>query len=174
MNNGDRLIVLYHMDLGAFSNGTLLRLPIAAGQQTGTFNGSLSNVRMSTTEAVSQKCANATFEVTVKTPEPSVMLGDLTGDGKVSITDVVMIIDVIAGIITDANQRAAADVNGDGSVTITDCVAAIDLIAAQQTAGARRMTNTAAKSKLDGFINTALQKKMLMVDRMKSKKQNVK
>ncbi len=102
------------------------------------------------------------------------VIGDLTGDGKVSITDVVMIIDVIAGIITDADQRAAADVNGDGSVTITDCVAAIDLIAAQQIAGARRMTNTAAKSKLDGFINTALQKKMLMVDRMKSKKQNVK
>ncbi|MBR6121867.1 MAG: C10 family peptidase [Prevotella sp.] len=65
--------------------------------------------------------------------ENPVKKGDLNGDGKVSITDVVMIVDVIAGIITDANQRAAADVNGDGSVTITDCVAAIDLIAAQQT-----------------------------------------
>lgn len=61
----------------------------------------------------------------------SVMIGDVTGDGKVTITDVVAIIDVIAGTITDADKKAAADVNGDGRVTITDCVAAIDLIAAQ-------------------------------------------
>ena len=63
---------------------------------------------------------------------PSVTVGDLNGDGSVSITDVVLIIDVIAGTITDANQVAAADVNGDGTVSITDCVAAIELIAAQQ------------------------------------------
>ena len=69
---------------------------------------------------------------TKTTPDtPSIKKGDLNGDGVVSITDVVMIIDVIAGTITDANQVAAADVNGDGSVTITDCVAAIDLIAEQ-------------------------------------------
>ncbi len=61
-----------------------------------------------------------------------VTVGDLNGDGIVSITDVVLIIDVMAGIITDANKVAAADVNGDFNVTITDCVAAIDLIAAQQ------------------------------------------
>ncbi len=62
--------------------------------------------------------------------EPDITLGDLSGDGKVSITDIVMIIDVIAGTITDANKVAVADVNGDGNVSITDCVAAIDLIAA--------------------------------------------
>ena len=61
--------------------------------------------------------------------EPEVAKGDLNDDGKVSITDIVMIIDVIAGTITDANKVAAADVNGDGNVSITDCVAAIDLIA---------------------------------------------
>ena len=64
--------------------------------------------------------------------------GDLNDDGTVTITDVVMIVDVIAGTITQANKLAAADVNGDGEVTITDCVAAIDLIAAQQTGAASR------------------------------------
>ena len=63
--------------------------------------------------------------------EQPIVLGDLNGDGSVSITDVVMIIDVIAGTITDAPKVKAADVNQDGNVTITDCVAAIDLIAAQ-------------------------------------------
>ena len=59
------------------------------------------------------------------------MKGDLNGDGEVKIDDVVLIIHVIAGIITDANQVAAADVNNDGRVMINDCVEAIFLIAGQ-------------------------------------------
>ena len=74
MNNGDRLIVLYHMDLGLFTNGTLLRLPITIGQQTGTFIGSLNNIRTATTDAVSQKCANATFNITVAAEEQPVTI----------------------------------------------------------------------------------------------------
>lgn len=76
--------------------------------------------------------------------EPDVAKGDLNGDGEVSISDVVLIIDVMAGTITDADKVAAADVNGDGDVTITDCVAAIDLMAAQTGANARMRTPEAA------------------------------
>lgn len=95
--------------------------------------------------------------------EPDVTLGDLSGDGKVSITDIVMIIDVIAGTITDANKVAAADVNGDGNVSITDCVAAIDLIAAQAStpSSARRKAN-AMLSDTD-FITAALQENVLNI-----------
>lgn len=98
----------------------------------------------------------------------SVMKGDLNGDGEVSITDVVLIIDVIAEVITDANQVAAADVNNDGEVTITDCVAAIDLIAEQQTSGARRAGNgqwSAANEQYTttDFISASMQEKMLNV-----------
>lgn len=103
------------------------------------------------------------------TTESEVTKGDLNGDGEVSITDVVLIIDVIAGEITDANKVAAADVNGDGEVTITDCVAAIDLIAAQQTSGARRDTNIGQRSTVNGqwsttdFISASMQDNMLNV-----------
>ena len=95
--------------------------------------------------------------------EPDITLGDLSGDGKVSITDIVMIIDVIAGTITDANQVAAADVNGDGNVSITDCVAAIDLIAAQAStpSSARRKAN-AMLSDTD-FITAAMQENALNI-----------
>jgi len=95
--------------------------------------------------------------------EPDVTLGDLSGDGKVSITDIVMIIDVIAGTITDANKVAAADVNGDGNVSITDCVAAIDLIAAQAStpSSARRKAN-AMLSDTD-FITAAMQENVLNI-----------
>ncbi len=78
-----------------------------------------------------------------------IIKGDLNGDMKVSITDVVLIIDVIAGLITDESKVASADVNSDGKVSISDCVAAIDLIAAQQSNGARMATN--GKSSLFGM-----------------------
>jgi hypothetical protein len=64
--NGDRLFVLYNMDLGLVNNGTLLKLPITIGQQTGSFSGSLSTIRTASTGAVSHECANASFSITVK------------------------------------------------------------------------------------------------------------
>ena len=97
------------------------------------------------------------------TTEPEVKKGDLNGDGSVSITDIVLIIDVIAGTITDANQKAAADVNGDGSVSITDCVAAIDLIAAQGSAPsqARRKAHTLLSD--TDFITGAMENNLLTI-----------
>lgn len=64
--NGNRLFVLYNMDLGLVNNGTLLKLPITVGQQTGSFSGSLSTIRTASTSAVSYECANASFSITVK------------------------------------------------------------------------------------------------------------
>ena len=63
MDNGDRLIVLYHTDLGLVGNGTLLRLPITVGQQAGNFNGSLYTVRTANTEAESHECATVGFNI---------------------------------------------------------------------------------------------------------------
>jgi len=68
MANGNRLFVLYNMDLGQIGTGTLLRLPITAGQQAGNFNGSLSTIRTATTDAVSHDCPNANFSLSVKEP----------------------------------------------------------------------------------------------------------
>ena len=93
-----------------------------------------------------------------------ITLGDLTGDGKVSITDIVKIIDVIAGDITDAKQVAAADVNGDGKVSITDCSAAVDLIAAgTSTPSSARKKANAMLSNTD-FISGTLHDGLLSID----------
>ena len=72
--NGERLFVLYNMNLGQIGNGTLLKLPITVGQQSGTFSGSLNTIRTATTDAVSHDCANVTFNVTVKTTVQSVTI----------------------------------------------------------------------------------------------------
>ena len=63
MDNDDRLIVLYHTDLGLVGNGTLLRLPITVGQQAGNFNGSLYTIRTANTEAESHECATVGFSI---------------------------------------------------------------------------------------------------------------
>ena len=68
MDNGNRLFVLYNMDLGQIGDGTLLHLPITAGQQAGNFSGSLNTIRTATTDAVSHNCPNANFNLSVKEP----------------------------------------------------------------------------------------------------------
>ena len=66
MDNGDRLIVLYHTDLGQVGNGTLLRLPITVGQQAGNFSGSLYTIRTANTEVESHECATVGFSIALE------------------------------------------------------------------------------------------------------------
>ena len=74
-----------------------------------------------------------------------------------------MIIDVIAGTITDASQKAAADVNDDGNVSITDCVAAIDLIAAQSSSQSSVRKKSHAMLSSTDFISAALKDNLLTI-----------
>ena len=54
---------------------------------------------------------------------PSVMLGDLNGDGKVNTADAVQILKSAAGmIVLDEKQQLAGDTNHDGKVNTADAV----------------------------------------------------
>jgi hypothetical protein len=66
--NGEYLFVLYHLDLGLLSDGTLLKLPITTGQQSGSLGGNLNTIRTASADAVSHNCADASFNITVKAP----------------------------------------------------------------------------------------------------------
>ena len=49
------------------------------------------------------------------------LLGDVNGDGKISVLDATLIQKYISGLVTFSDtQKAAADVNGDGSVSVLD------------------------------------------------------
>ncbi len=72
--------------------------------------------------------ANGAASVTI------VVTGDVSGDGKITITDVVK----LQSSVTGANRlsgayAAAADINGDGKVTITDVVQAAQITVGQRT-----------------------------------------
>ena len=56
----------------------------------------------------------------------TVRVGDVNGDNKVDISDIVTIINIIAG---NTIRTIAADVNVDGQVGISDIVAIINIIA---------------------------------------------
>jgi len=62
------------------------------------------------------------------TLKPAYIKGDANGDGKVTITDAVAIVDYILGNAPDDFVFEAADVNEDGEVNITDAVGVVDII----------------------------------------------
>lgn len=70
LDNGDRLFVLYSMDLNTFRNGQLLSIPVTIGDNAKSGEGNFTTVRFATTEAVSNAGTDAKFNVTVQEPEP--------------------------------------------------------------------------------------------------------
>ena len=58
--------------------------------------------------------------------------GDVNGDGRVSITDAVGVVNNILNNSSEAFDPAAADVNRDNRITITDAVGVVNIILNQQ------------------------------------------
>ena len=52
--------------------------------------------------------------------------GDVNGDGKVNVSDVSALINMILGVT--AMDQTRADVNGDGRVNVSDVTALINII----------------------------------------------
>ncbi len=65
-----------------------------------------------------------------------VVTGDVSGDGKITITDVVKLQSDVAGASSLRGAYAqAGDINGDGKVTITDVVQAAQITVGQRSLG---------------------------------------
>ena len=64
-------------------------------------------------------------ESNVITVKDSNLIGDLNGDGKVDVSDVTLIINMILGSET---QSSAADINTDGEINVSDVTAIINQI----------------------------------------------
>ncbi len=65
---------------------------------------------------------------TIEAIVPSVILGDANGDGKVTITDAVGIVNHILDNPSADFSSEAADTNGDEKITITDAVGVVNII----------------------------------------------
>jgi len=60
--------------------------------------------------------------------EPQYIVGDVNGDGMVTIKDVTALIDYLLGGNAEPINEAAADVNQNGGIAINDVTALIDLL----------------------------------------------
>ena len=75
----------------------------------------------------SQLTITSSYYHTIVFPEEEVLIGDVNGDGDVTIKDVTILID----FLLDSNTSIVvegADVNGDGSITIKDVTFLIDYL----------------------------------------------
>ena len=68
-----------------------------------------------------------TFSLEVVEYQPAVMIGDVNGDGRVSINDVTTLIDYLLGGINSISLTNA-DANHDNNISIADVTAIIDML----------------------------------------------
>jgi hypothetical protein len=54
------------------------------------------------------------------------LIGDVNGDGKVNVTDVTALVNMILGVIP--KDLTAGDINGDGKLNVTDVTALVNII----------------------------------------------
>lgn len=75
----------------------------------------------------SQKNLTSSYYYTIVFPEEQVMIGDVNGDGDVTIKDVTELIDYLLGSSSSINTDNA-DVSQDGIITIKDVTELIDML----------------------------------------------
>ena len=70
--------------------------------------------------------ANQLYQITAD----HLLSGDLTGDGLLNISDVIRMVNIILGIITDPSEQEleAGDINADTFIDVFDVVLLVDLI----------------------------------------------
>lgn len=56
------------------------------------------------------------------------VLGDVNGDGRVSITDAVFVVNYVLQRPDAQFREVAADANGDGHISITDAVTIVNMV----------------------------------------------
>lgn len=67
----------------------------------------------------------------------SANVGDVNNDGKITVTDVMLLVDYILELNTVPITDIVADVNGDGKVTVTDVQLLVDIILEKNTSSAK-------------------------------------
>ena len=141
--NGNYQVTCLSLSSKAFSGteGLLVSLQLTADKEimTGDYEVSLKNIELSTTANKALAVADITATLTVS----DVKIGDTNGDGKISITDAVAIVNYILGNPSANYVAEASDVNGDGRTSITDAVAIVNKILSGESEAKDRMARKA-------------------------------
>lgn len=139
--NGDYRVAILSSTSAAFSgsDGALANftLDIAAGAANGNHTIAIKEIELTSTggEAINPASMTATMIIS------NVQMGDTNGDGKITITDAVAIVNYLLGNPSPNFVYEASDVNGDGRTTITDAVAIVNIILSHSSSSSPRETS---------------------------------
>lgn len=130
-NNNMKRVIIFSL----FTLALLFASMQAFAQTTATYtydsNNRLTQVKYSngiTVEYTYDALGNRTSCKKSKTSTPDTVIGDVNGDGSLSVTDVGMMISYILQTNPEGFNKEAADMNGDGEITVTDVGALITKI----------------------------------------------
>jgi len=113
-------------------------LPVAT--TTATNDSPVGTYPITISGGVSEKYSITYQPGTLTIVEP--VSGDANGDGKVSVTDIAVVVNHILHLPNTDFSVFGADANGDGEVTVTDIGVIVDIILGQNgNASARKMEN---------------------------------
>jgi hypothetical protein len=113
-------------------SGELISLTVQCDDDAvaGTYTASVYDIILSDPNKVEVNFDNLSFDVTINNAGGDVLLGDANGDGSVSITDAVAVVNYI---LTNGNPIgnfvfAAANVSEDEAITIADAIGIVNII----------------------------------------------
>ena len=109
------------------TSGAVVNIPlvVAEGMAVGLYDVVVKDVELVKYGTSSQiHHGDRTATLTIK----EMTLGDVNGDGRVSVADAISIINYVLGRTPVSFITKAADVNGDGEISLADAVATVDII----------------------------------------------
>ena len=121
---------IYHQFGKSVANGMKMVFHVGLGKNTTTTTEQTTTTKQTTTTTTTQtttttaKQTTTTQTTTSSTPtEPTAIYGDINLDGRVDITDAVLLNKACAGtVMLDSTAKKNADCNGDGEIGSDDAV----------------------------------------------------
>lgn len=108
------------------SEGALMDIVLSIDKEmaVGTYAIEVKNIELTTTDGEAVTLPDFTVTLTVSEG----LTGDVNGDGKVSITDAVCVVNHLLQRPDAQFREVAADANGDGRISITDAVTIVNMV----------------------------------------------
>jgi len=123
--NPFRVSVVNSKDVTAAGNAVVLTFTVLSAAEAGNYNVTVKTVKAA--NSAEEEIVIADAIGTVEVEASAVMLGDVNGDGKVSLSDVLRLMKFLNGsdvTIVEANS----DINGKGGITLADVLGLLKLL----------------------------------------------
>ena len=128
LSNGNYQFIVFSATSAALTGNEgaigYITLQIDAALALSDYNISLKEIELTTSNSIALHHKDITAKLTLKEAVP----GDTNGDGKITITDAVSIVNYILERTPSVFITKSADVNNDGTISITDAVSIINEI----------------------------------------------